>query len=95
MLFSFAPLHEHLRISPTDDDAILLPVYAQAALDHIRAVTGLPLPDDTSLPDGIMAALLLLVGDLYENRVAASEVKLHGNPAVDRLLAPYRLWDSE
>lgn len=45
-----------------------------------------------SVPAPMRAAVLLLTGDLYENREAAGVKALQGNPAVRRLLDPYRVW---
>lgn len=54
----------------------------------IRFVSGY-----ATVPPSIKHALLLLVGHWYENREAASEVKLTEIPmAVDSLLIPYRNW---
>lgn len=43
-------------------------------------------------PEPLRAAILLLLGSLFENREAEQAVALHRNPAVDRLLAPYRAY---
>jgi uncharacterized phiE125 gp8 family phage protein len=45
-----------------------------------------------SVPAPLRAAVLLLTGDLYENREAGGAKALAENPAVQRLLAPYRIW---
>ena len=54
-------------------------------------------PDPTTVPASIRAALLLLVGDLYENRegqlITDSRATLIDNPAVDRLLTPFRIFE--
>lgn len=51
-------------------------------------------PDPADVPRPIVAALKLMVGDLYENReavvVAESRVTQIVNPTADRLLGPYR-----
>jgi uncharacterized phiE125 gp8 family phage protein len=44
------------------------------------------------VPYPLKAAILLSVGDLYENREAVSPETLHHNPTFERLLAPYRVW---
>jgi len=43
------------------------------------------------VPAALRAAILLLLGDLYANREAASAAKVTDNPTIERLLAPYRL----
>jgi uncharacterized phiE125 gp8 family phage protein len=53
----------------------------------VRFVAGYGLA--ASVPAAIKAAILLLVGDLYANREAGGEA-IAENPAVKRLLAPYR-----
>jgi uncharacterized phiE125 gp8 family phage protein len=45
-----------------------------------------------SVPAPLRAAVLLLTGDLYENREAGGAKALAENPAVQRLLSPYRIW---
>lgn len=50
-----------------------------------------------AVPAPLRAAILLLVGDLYENREAGAEGSgssarvLNTNPTVDRLIAPFRI----
>jgi hypothetical protein len=76
----------HLRVSDTTDDAIIQ-VYIDAARDHIRNYLNVANPPQSA---AIKAAALLLIGDFYENREAASEKTYNENPAVVRLLYPYR-----
>lgn len=45
----------------------------------------------TDVPAALKAAILLMVGDLYENSEASSEKTLVENPAVQRLIFPYRI----
>lgn len=42
-------------------------------------------------PESIRNAILLLTGDLYENREGQQPVRLHENKTVERLLWPYRV----
>ncbi|MBX9759161.1 MAG: head-tail connector protein [Beijerinckiaceae bacterium] len=44
----------------------------------------------SDVPAAIRAAILLMVGDLYQNREAKVEASMIVNPTVDRLLSPYR-----
>jgi uncharacterized phiE125 gp8 family phage protein len=44
----------------------------------------------SALPAPLKAAILLIVGDLYANREAKTDMALVNNPTVDRLLFPYR-----
>ena len=80
----------HLRIDGTGDDS-LLSLYADAVCEHIEKVTGsdwgsTPVP----IPYSVIAAALLLVGDLYEHREGQSTVALKDNKTVERLLMPFR-----
>lgn len=45
-----------------------------------------------AVPASIKAAILLLTGDLFENREAQGEKVLSVNETVRRLLLPYRVW---
>lgn len=84
-------LASHLRIGD-DEDAALLALYEGAAWDYVRAFTGHDWRSEMNedVPDAIQAAVLLLVADSYEHRLAQGDVRLHPNPAVDRLLWPFR-----
>ena|SRR3989304_433914 len=81
----------HLRASTAvdspDPDNDLINIYIGAAEDYIRAYL-----DRQIIPvkDAIKAAAFLIVGDLYENREGAGEKEIKENPAVIRLLFPYR-----
>lgn len=46
----------------------------------------------SAVPAAIKAAMLLIIGGLYENREAIGTVKVELNPAAQALLAPYRVW---
>lgn len=45
-----------------------------------------------AVPAALRAAILLITGELYENREATTARPLTENPAVKRLLDPYRVW---
>lgn len=45
-----------------------------------------------AIPENIRVAILLIVGDLYQNREAKVENSLQENQAVGWLLSPYRSW---
>ena len=47
----------------------------------------------TDVPDEILAAIKLFLGTLYEHREDWGEVKLHQNPAAERLLWPDRVME--
>lgn len=87
----------HLRVDGSAEDAQLT-LLGEAAEDYASQYLGRSLPwlDDlgapVSVPASIRAALLLVVGDLYENRegvVVGTIVAV--NPTVERLLHFYRV----
>lgn len=62
-----------------------------AAVDITAATAGTGTSFVGQVPDDIVAALLLLVGHLYEHREANSDFQVHQLPTgVESLLAPYR-----
>lgn len=80
-------LKEHLRVDHSHEDG-LISAYYLAALEYVETYCGEALDD---LNESIVkAAIFLLVGDMYENRQAGTETKLHTNPTVDRLLDTQR-----
>jgi uncharacterized phiE125 gp8 family phage protein len=64
-------------------------VRAVANAVRIRFTAGYP---TGGTPFSIKAAILLLIGGLYEQRESQSPEKLHDNPAVDRLTWPFRVF---
>lgn len=94
----------HLRVYHTDDDdSIALYVAAAESIvteyvDRAVFAVGETLPEDDphamNVTPAITAAILLLVGGLYENREADPDAT--GNAvlpkAVRALLAPWRVW---
>ena len=90
-------IKSHLRLdgSAEDDHLALL---NDAARDYASQHLNRPLPwlDDLGasvpVPASVKAALLLIIGDLYENREGAFVgVNRVDNPTVLRLLTPYRV----
>lgn len=93
----------HLRVMHPDDDAEI-EAYLAAAETIVTEYLDREVVADDDEPEGngikvtpaITAAILLLLGDLYENREADPESK--GNAVLPRavraLLAPYRVWRS-
>lgn len=63
---------------------------AGAGAIRVRYVAGHATAAD--VPAALRAAVLLTLGDLYENREASSAVSVSTNPAFHRLIFPYRLW---
>jgi uncharacterized phage protein (predicted DNA packaging) len=89
MYIDLAEVKDHIRVDGEAEDA-LIGTYAAAAMEYVRAFTNRDWPDE--IPASVKAAILLLVGDLYENRLAQSEAKLTENRTVDRLLWPHRVF---
>lgn len=86
----------HLRLDGSAEDALLLAL-SSAAEDYASQYLNRPIPwQDAAgatvpVPASVKAALLLIVGDLYENREAATVgVTRADNPTTERLLHFYR-----
>lgn len=82
----------HLRVDDTTDDTLITTLIVAGRQDvenfTKRAWVGDDLPE---VPATIKVAILLIVGDLYENREGAFVgVSRVDNPTVSRLLWPYR-----
>lgn len=103
-LVDLATAKRHLRVLHDDDDAEI-DLYTSAAenivveyLDRVVLPAGETLPSDDPtamlVTPSIVAAILLMLGDLYENREADREQKSDAvmPPAVRALLAPWRVW---
>jgi len=86
----------HLRLDGDEENAQLT-LLSEAAEDYAAQYLGRSLPwlDDlgapVAVPASVRAALLMIIGDLYENREGALVgVSRVDNPTVDRLLHFYR-----
>jgi hypothetical protein len=90
---SLTAIKAHLRVASdsTVEDS-LLAVYRDAAWDHVHAFTRYQWGILAEAPASVVAAVLLLIGDLYENREAQSSAVLHENKTVERLLWPHRVF---
>ncbi len=89
--------HLRLEASDTAEDALLTSLN-EAAHDHAEQYLGRSIPwadDDGAevpVPASIRAALLLIIGDLYEHREGQFVgVSRADNPAVERLMHFYRV----
>ena len=95
MLIAINEIREHLRLDDDSHDAELRAMYA-AALDYCEQYLERDIPWDTDtesqvFPGGVKYAMLMIIGDLFENREAATAgVKIESNPTVDRLLTFHR-----
>lgn len=85
-IVTLAQAKSHLRVTDTSEDT-LIGIYIDAAEDYItKYLNTSPVPQAPS----VKAAALLIIGDLFENREGASDKEIYENPAVLRLLYPYR-----
>ncbi|MBY5963775.1 head-tail connector protein [Marinobacter nauticus] len=87
MTLTLERIKEHLRIDIDDEDS-LITGYWNAAQGYIEKYLGDDLPDP--MPDAIAAAVLLLIGDLYEHRERQGPDILYKNHTYQLLLAPFR-----
>lgn len=85
-IVSLTEAKNHLRILDTSEDA-LIQLYIDAASDFICNYLDTPNPPNAA---AIKAAALLLVAGMFENRESEGEQQLKENPALVRLLYPYR-----
>lgn len=79
----------HLRIDNDEEYEAIHALIAAAEASVVDYLGIKELPE--KLPAPVRAAILLRVGDLYENREAQTDRPLHGNPTFERLLNPYRV----
>ena len=80
----------HLRITHDDDDIAIqamIDAAEAAALDYLN----LDAFDSNGAPSPVQAAILLQVGDLYENRERQADRQLYASLTYERLLNPYRV----
>ncbi|SDI79633.1 head-tail connector protein [Pseudomonas abietaniphila] len=77
----------HLRVDHEAEDNYLEGLIL-AAETHISTFLGDDWPEP--MPAPVKAAVLLLVGDLYENRERQADRALNENRTYSLLLAPYR-----
>ena len=79
---------QHLRVETEDEDD-LINAYIDAG-EEIVLRECLPLEDGV-MPSPLKAAVLLYVGDLYENReLQYTGIKMSTSTTIDRLIDPYR-----
>ena len=77
----------HMRVDHDEEDGYIMGLVA-AAETHVSNFLGDGLPEP--MPAPIKAAVLLLVGDLYEHRERQGDRTLTEGTAYSMLLAPYR-----
>lgn len=89
----------HLRLCPSDaDENNHLELLIQAAVSHVSQYLDRPVPwmdkegEPVPVPADVQAAILLIIGDLYENRegVVVGTI-VATNPTVQNLLHFHRV----
>lgn len=99
MVVTMQQVKQHLRLNPCEnhEDGHLL-LLIEAATDYASQFINRPIPwcDDNgkevSVPFSVRAAILLIIGDLYENREGKFVgVSMTNNPTVENLLHFYRV----
>lgn len=92
-IITLSEAKSHLRVTSNDEDT-LISLFVKSATAEIENYINRDIPVVTgttaTYPAPIKAAALLLVSDLFENRDGASDKELIQNPAIQRLLYPYR-----
>lgn len=92
MSVSLEEAKAHLRLmDDSDDENNLISQMTEAATGYVSEYLGDDLPDP--MPAPVRAAVLLLVGDLYEHRERQAITGAGGfqeNPTFQLLLNPYR-----
>lgn len=92
-LFSLELMREHIRMDEGQVSDLLLKAYADAALAHCFKVCDEPAWEDADdVPAPVKAAMLLILGDLNENRETASSQQVVVNPMAQNMLLMCRNW---
>jgi len=85
----------HLRVTDTSEDTIIQ-TYMEAAVEQVRNFLNQDIPGEgdspSAVPFSIKAAVLLIIGGLFENRESIILGQtVQDNPAVMNLLYPHRV----
>ena len=79
----------HLRVGHDDEDA-LIQVFIDSAEDSVNKDCDREEPFE-AFPDAVQSAVLLIVGNLYENRESMTVgQEMHVNSTIAFLLDPYK-----
>lgn len=88
MRIPLATVKQHLRVEHSADDA-LIAIYTEAIEEHVEHWCERAF--GATFPASVQAAILLGVGDLYENRESVNVGNIvNAMPTMDRLLHPHR-----
>ena len=91
-MINLAEAKLHLRVDHSEEDALIqsmIDAATQSVANHLDMHVD-DMEDYIDMPAPVAAAILLRVGDLFENREAVQDRSLYDNPTFARLLAPYR-----
>jgi hypothetical protein len=97
-IVSLALAYKHLRLDEGNDEEELVEFYLDGAESHVESRLRRPLlpwsatDPNAQVPAAVRQAILLALGDLYENRSAQAEGSraLTENRTLGNLLAPHR-----
>lgn len=95
MLLTIEEIKLHLRMDTDPDsevDTELERMY-YAALEYCENYINRKIPwcSDEDVPRSILQAILLKIGEFYENREALNFAAYHQNPNIDQMLHFYRV----
>ncbi|HIN57415.1 MAG TPA: phage gp6-like head-tail connector protein [Acinetobacter pittii] len=87
----------HLRVLHARDDSYIellikaalkaVKNFIDRSFEDVQEKWGIPVG---TLPEDLMFAALLIIGDMYQNRAAQTDAALYVNIACERLMFPYR-----
>ncbi|MDI9704948.1 head-tail connector protein [Acinetobacter baumannii] len=83
----------HLRVLHARDNAyieLLIKAALKAVKNFIDKEFTEVQQEDGSLPEDLVYAAFLIIGDMYQNRAAQTDAALYVNIACERLMFPYR-----
>jgi len=95
---TLSELKQHLRVE-VDEDDVYLTTLVNVAEEAIGNELGKPLSyyalNERAIPAPLRHAVMLLAGDLYNNRESVAFATPHEVPhTLDYLLAPFRKYDA-
>lgn len=92
-LVTLAQAKAHLRVTQSSEDSTIQ-LYCDAATSYIRKYLNRSIPGEQggeTTPPEIVAAALLLIGGMYQNRSDIIDGRFGINIAVQNMLFPYRV----
>lgn len=77
-----------LKVDHDDEDTLINRMIESAKMAAMDYLNWEEIP--IKIPEPVVSAVLLMIGDLYENRSLQGTIALHNNMTYNRLLNPYR-----